>query len=226
MNAGDEGVVTCTLPSQALAVGDTADCTVSVLDQRDWGGCVDVQMVSAAAILPPSPPPAPLVSNAGVYKLTKDTVIDNSAATFTCCALEAELNVPEYELGLAASFTATLSGKANGCTTTALRPLLFQSLTLSRMLSCHTFSLTMSHEAHPPLGICPPMSVGYHHPKTAKSHIHWSCRRPRRVPPYTLVISPNQVPHAITTSYLPNQQRHGYRDASALEHRDGRQRHA
>ena len=126
MNAGDEGVVTCTLPSQALAVGDTADCTVSVLDQRDWGGCVDVQMVSAAAILPPSPPPAPLVSNAGVYKLTKDTVVDNSAATFTCCALEAELNVPKYELGLAASFTATLSGKANGCTA-ALRPLLFLS---------------------------------------------------------------------------------------------------
>jgi len=120
MNAGDEGVVTCTLPSQALAVGDTADCTVSVLDQRDWGGCVDVQMVSAAAILPPSPPPAPLVSNAGVYKLTTNTVIDNSAATFTCCALEAELNVPEYELGLAASFTATLSGKANGCRTQSL----------------------------------------------------------------------------------------------------------
>ena len=47
MNAGDEGVVTCTLPLQNLAVGEAADCTVSVLDQRDWGGCVDVQMVSA-----------------------------------------------------------------------------------------------------------------------------------------------------------------------------------
>ena len=116
MNAGEEGVVTCTLPSQGLAVGETADCTVSVLDQRDWGGCVDVQMVSAQAVLPPSPPPAPIVPNTGVYKMDKNTVIDTSADTFTCCALEAELNVPDYPLG-AASYTATLSGKADGCST-------------------------------------------------------------------------------------------------------------
>ena len=115
MNAGDEGVVTCTLPLQNLAVGDTADCTVSVLDQRDWGGCVDVQMVSAQAVLPPSPPPAPLVSNTGTYKMDTNTVIDTSAQSFTCCALEAELTVPDYQKGVAASFTATLSGKADGC---------------------------------------------------------------------------------------------------------------
>ena len=115
MNAGDEGVVTCALPLQNLAVGETADCTVSVLDQRDWGGCVDVQMVSAQAALPPSPPPAPLVSNAGTYKMDQNTSIDTSASTFTCCALEAELTVPDYQMGVAASFTATLSGKADGC---------------------------------------------------------------------------------------------------------------
>ena len=116
MNAGEEGVVTCTLPRQNLAVGETADCTVSVLDQRDWGGCVDVQMVSAQAVLPPSPPSAPILPNTGVYKMDANTVIDTSADTFTCCALEAELNVPDYPLG-AASYTATLSGKANGCST-------------------------------------------------------------------------------------------------------------
>ena len=116
MNAGEEGVVTCTLPLQNLAVGETADCTVSVLDQRDWGGCVDVQMVSAQAVLPPAPPPAPIVPNTGLYKMDANTVIDTSADTFTCCALEAELNVPDYPLG-AASYTATLSGKANGCST-------------------------------------------------------------------------------------------------------------
>ena len=119
MNAGDEGVVTCTLPLQNLAVGEAADCTVSVLDQRDWGGCVDVQMVSAQAVLPPSPPPAPLVSNTGTYKMDTNTVIDTSAASFTCCALEAELTIPDYSMGPpptgAASFTATLSGKADGC---------------------------------------------------------------------------------------------------------------
>ena len=117
MSAGDEGVVTCTLPLQdpPIATGATADCTVSVLDQRDWGGCVDIQMASAAAVLPPVPP-TPVVSSVGAYQITKNTVIDTSAATFTCCALEAELTIPDYENGVAASFDATLSGKANGCT--------------------------------------------------------------------------------------------------------------
>lgn len=113
---GRRGVVTCTLPLQNLAVGETADCTVSVLDQRDWGGCVDVQMLSAQAVLPPAPPPAPIVPNTGLYKMDANTVIDTSADTFTCCALEAELNVPQYPVG-AASYTATLSGKADGCRT-------------------------------------------------------------------------------------------------------------
>ena len=44
-----------------------------------------------------------------------NTVIDTSASTFTCCALEAELTVPDYQMGSAASFIATLSGKADGC---------------------------------------------------------------------------------------------------------------
>ena len=78
-------------------------------------------MVSALAVPggapppPPSAPPAPLYSNAGPYKIDRSTVVDTSAADFTCCALEAELIVPDYIEG-AASFTATLSAKANGCT--------------------------------------------------------------------------------------------------------------
>ena len=121
MKANDQGLVTCRLPNQNIPVGETADCTVSVLDGRDWGGCVDVQMVSALAVPggapppPPSAPPAPLYSNAGPYKIDRSTVIDTSAADFTCCALEAEMIVPDYTEG-AASFTATLSAKANGCT--------------------------------------------------------------------------------------------------------------
>ena len=114
MRANDQGVITCRLPDQKIPVGDTADCTVSILDQRDWGGCVDVQMASALAALPPSAPPAPLVSNAGPYRIDKSTLVDTSAADFTCCALEAEMTVPDYTEG-AASFIVTLSGKANGC---------------------------------------------------------------------------------------------------------------
>jgi len=120
MSAGDQGVITCKLPTQDIATGATADCTVSIMEtaNRAWGGCVDVQMVSAAAIVPPVPP-TPVVSSTGAYQITKNTVIDTSAATFTCCALEAELTIPDYENGVAASFDATLSGKANGCRTTA-----------------------------------------------------------------------------------------------------------
>ena len=158
MQAGEEGVVTCTLPLQNLAVGESADCTVSVLDQRDWGGCVDVQMVSAQAVLPPSPPPAPIVPNTGIYKMDANTVIDTSADTFTCCALEAELNVPDYPLG-AASYTATLSGKANGCSTPPA-----PHLSPPR----HTLSLMPSYLWHAPNPMqappkdCFSMSVRYH----------------------------------------------------------------
>ena len=152
MQAGEEGVVTCTLPLQNLAVGETADCTVSVLDQRDWGGCVDVQMVSAQAVLPPSPPPAPIVPNTGLYKMDANTVIDTSADTFTCCALEAELNVPDYPLG-AASYTATLSGKANGCSTPPAPHLSPPRHTLSLMPSYPRTDPHPSPPSPPPKGL-------------------------------------------------------------------------
>lgn len=111
--------VTCTLPQQNIQLGETKDCTVSLLDQRDWGGCVDIQLASAAAILPPAPPPAPIIPSNGVYKITKETSTDTSASTFTCCPLEADLTIPQYVQG-AGSFSATLEGKADGCRTSSL----------------------------------------------------------------------------------------------------------
>ena len=189
MSAGDEGVVTCTLPLQdpPIATGATADCTVSVLDQRDWGGCVDIQMASAAAVLPPVPP-TPVVSSVGAYQITKNTVIDTSAASFTCCALEAELTVPDYIEG-AVSFDATLSGKANGCTA-ALRPLRFLALTLSPMLSCPTSSLTISHRKPAP-----------------------ECARR----PCPMVITPPQVPpNRFRCRTYRVRQRHGHREDRCL----------
>ena len=204
MNAGDEGVVTCTLPLQNLAVGEAADCTVSVLDQRDWGGCVDVQMVSAHAVLPPSPPPAPLVSNTGAYKMDANTVIDTSASTFTCCALEAELTVPDYQMGVAASFIATLSGKADGCAAPTPTP-------------AHTHSLRPRYLTPPPPLPLPllleqpfaalnesasTMLVDYH-PQVPHLRVDWGSRG-----------APSRV-----------WQRHGHRHASALEPGDGRHQH-
>ena len=40
------------LCDQGLALGATADCTVALLDQRDWGGCVDVPQHSYLVITP------------------------------------------------------------------------------------------------------------------------------------------------------------------------------
>ena len=33
------------------------ECTVALIDQRDWGGCVDIILNAAASAEPPSPPP-------------------------------------------------------------------------------------------------------------------------------------------------------------------------
>ena len=53
-NTDDAYQLTCTLPKDAqrgtdLAPGESADCTLSILDQRDWGGCIDIQAIEPAA---------------------------------------------------------------------------------------------------------------------------------------------------------------------------------
>ena len=112
--------VTCTLPKQDVAAAK--DCVISLADQRDWGGCVDVSVLPAAAALPPAPPPAPLVSNTGSYPFLEANKVDTSAATFTCCALsEGYLEVPTYTPLSAPSFTANFRKvKATGCRTSDL----------------------------------------------------------------------------------------------------------
>lgn len=90
--------LTCTLPLQNNAASQ--ECTISLLDGRDWGGCVDINLQPAAAALPPSPPPEPLVSNAGSYAFLESGKVDTSAATFTCCALSSGgMTIPAHALG-------------------------------------------------------------------------------------------------------------------------------
>jgi hypothetical protein len=112
--------VTCTLPKQEVTAAK--DCVISLADQRDWGGCVDVSVLPAAAALPPAPPPAPLVSNSGTYAFSEANKVDTSAATFTCCALsDGSLEVPSYSPLNAPSFTANFKKvKARGCRTSDL----------------------------------------------------------------------------------------------------------
>jgi len=93
--------ITCKLPEQ----GNTApvDCILGILDQRDWGGCVDVSVVPAQAALPPSPPPAPFVSSSGSYYFSLARKVDTAAGevpgigTFTCCGINrGKIDVPDY----------------------------------------------------------------------------------------------------------------------------------
>jgi len=136
MNAGEEGVVTCPLPSLGLALGDTADCTASLMDQRDWGGCVDLRVHAAAAPRPPASPPAPFTNQAGTYDLTTGGSIDTSADTFSCCPIVGTLTVPAYPQGTAA-VTVTLSAAATGCRTSKeiVNPSYTNDMTLSQQVS-------------------------------------------------------------------------------------------
>ena len=61
-------------------------------------------MASAAAALPPSPPPAPIVPNDGTYAMSEATSVDTSASTFTCCPLVADLTIPSYVSGAGSFF--------------------------------------------------------------------------------------------------------------------------
>ena len=84
--------ITCTLPAQNNAA--PLECTVALIDQRDWGGCVDITLNAAGGPEPPSPPPAPIIPNAASYRMLATNSIDTSAADFTCCPLaEGELEI-------------------------------------------------------------------------------------------------------------------------------------
>ena len=75
-------------------------------------------MSPANVALPPSPPPAPLVSSAGEYAFTLAGSVDTSAASFTCCNLtQGDLVVSSHDPG-AAQFVGTFrNARASGCRT-------------------------------------------------------------------------------------------------------------
>jgi len=59
-----------------------AQCTLSLLDQRDWGGCIDMRI--RATPPPPTPPPTPhppIVFKETVYKVTGGC----GECTYDCC---------------------------------------------------------------------------------------------------------------------------------------------
>ena len=56
------------------------ECT-ALIDQRDWGGCVDITL-NAAGVPGAEPPPAPIIPNAASYRMLATNSIDTSAADF------------------------------------------------------------------------------------------------------------------------------------------------
>lgn len=52
--------VTCNLPPQHNSA--PLACTAALIDQRDWGGCVDLSVLPAAVPAPPALPPAPVIA--------------------------------------------------------------------------------------------------------------------------------------------------------------------
>lgn len=84
-------VFNCTIPS--AAEGDR--CTLAIIDQRDWGGCYDLQIQNITVT--PMPTAAPVEGGtaltqtstyAGVYLASTDSVVSNTPDNVTCCALD------------------------------------------------------------------------------------------------------------------------------------------
>lgn len=122
----NEMTITCTLPARNN--NQPEDCTIAILDQRQWAGCVDVSLLPAAAPLPPNGPPAPFVQASGLYNFRADRLVDTSAGqvdvqgqtvTYSCCGLATGgLRVSQYSPG-EATVLGTLEGvQATNCPAT------------------------------------------------------------------------------------------------------------
>ena len=115
--------LTCTLPEMIGNAGadgsltdEATECTISLVDQRDWGGCVDFTLSAAEVIPPPPAPPTP--SPAGYYMLQPYLAIDSSAATFACCNFTTGLiAVPTYNALSDSEVEISLDGRLENCRT-------------------------------------------------------------------------------------------------------------
>ena len=135
----DAKIVECTLPPKTVAelAGDGASCSLSLQDQRDWGGCVDIKYVAAAAVDPgaggggggngqvgggggaaaPQPvAPTPPVSQIMSTKITS-IVTSGLPPQLPCCGLSTGVGTitasPGVPTNVGAS-TMTVSGTASG----------------------------------------------------------------------------------------------------------------
>ena len=117
----DAKVVECTLPKINNLDGDGGHCSLSVQDQRFWGGCVDIKLVDAAtmaenkkaaAIAPPSPPEPPgMISEQTVTNI----VTSGPPPSLPCCGLKyANLQIKKGDTPDSTTSAILLTGYAFG----------------------------------------------------------------------------------------------------------------
>lgn len=90
-------------------------CTISVLDKRNWGGCVDVEIVNAGA---PTPAPANAlagVSLTGSYSFGTTQCVTSSPG---CCCLVGAVNVTHATGAATATGSLVLTSCVNGSVVT------------------------------------------------------------------------------------------------------------
>ena len=112
-----QGFTLCVdLPKQNLAAtvpetDPSRTCTLSVLDQRQWGGCLDIKIGSP----PPTPPPTPIVPQtfspaaAGTYKINSC-----DAESGGVCCLQGTLGVKDTGQVFGRLSAVTLSAFTGG----------------------------------------------------------------------------------------------------------------
>ena len=128
----DAKVVECTLPTKTAAelAGTGGQCTMSFQDQRDWGGCMDINYVAAAAApgpgdgqgggggggQPPAAPTAPVPPATAVKSTSLTNIVTSGPApALACCGLTThDVTATPGPKTSAGETTLLLSGSVSG----------------------------------------------------------------------------------------------------------------
>ena len=128
----DAKVVECTLPTKTAAelAGTGGQCTMSFQDQRDWGGCMDINYVAAAAApgpgdgqgggggggQPPAAPTAPVPPATAVKSTSLTNIVTSGPPpALECCGLTThDVTATPGPKTSAGETTLLLSGSVSG----------------------------------------------------------------------------------------------------------------
>merc|ERR1719336_110995 len=77
--------MSCTLPASTAG----KNCTVAMVDQRDWGGCYDLAVRPAETVVTvvDTEEEGSVVANAGRYRYSEMSKVDNAEEGSSCCSI-------------------------------------------------------------------------------------------------------------------------------------------